>query len=501
MKTKNVYLYIFLLIFGLAATQSSYAITKKTFNFIIGVNGNFKAAMTAAANAASSSARFCIFFPDGEYNIGTLTGDSNQKTTFSTSNVSFIGQSSDKTIIFNKSIDEGISITSTLFFNKADNLYIQDLSILNKANWNQPSAYSQTGRHVAVQEQGNKIIYKNVKLLSTQDTYYTKGTRTYWENGEIDGTTDFICGEGDIFFNECLLYINKASYITSPSSTTSWGYVFLNCTIDGSVSSYQLGRSWGDAKYVYINTTMKKLPTAQAWGDLMNSVPVVFAEYNSKTASGSLIDLSQRRTSYTKDNVTVKLNSVLGATQAANYTVEKVLSGSDNWKPGELTKQISVPVVLRDGQNLKWSDNENALCWIIFKDGKFFKCVTTPTCAIDAAGKYTIRAANSMGGLGASSNVIDASVTMVTTRKKADSKPVSFYIPARKTLCIQAGDSKMLKVDISSLDGTIVLSEKFNSLSTKAGVIEIPLSGLTNGIYIVRSEFDESVKIGYMNVR
>lgn len=408
---KPKYNCIFFIVLVLSSTQALFALTKKPFDFVIGVNGNFKDAIAAAA--ASSKDRFYLFFPDGEYDIGTLTGNSNQMTTFSISNVSLIGQSADKTIIFNKSINEGISITSTLYFNKADNLYLQDLSILNKANWNQPSTYSQTGRHVAVMEQGNKIIYKNVKLLSTQDTYYTKGTRTYWENGEIHGTTDFICGGGDVFFNKVLLYINKVSYITAPATSSNWGYVFVNCTIDGSVNSYQLGRPWNNSpRCVFINTTMIKQPTSQAWGDPMNVVPSLFAEYNSKTASGTLIDLSGRRTTYTKNGTTVNLNPVLSASQAANYTVENVLSGSDNWKPASLTKQLNAPIVSLEGSTLRWNDDEDAMCWVVFKNNLFFKCVTAAQCDIDSKAKYTVRAANSMGGLGASSNVIDASVTL-----------------------------------------------------------------------------------------
>lgn len=403
--------YAYIIALVLTLTQALFAVTKRPFNFVIGVNGNFKEAMAAAA--ASSAERFYLFFPDGEYDIGTLTGNSNQMTTFSVSNVSFIGQSADKTVIFNKSIDEGISITSTLHFNKANNLYLQDLTILNKANWNQPSTYSQTGRHVAVMEQGNKIIYKNVKLLSTQDTYYTKGTRTYWENGEIHGTTDFICGGGDIFFNEVLLYINKVSYITAPATSSDWGYVFMNCTIDGSVDSYQLGRPWNNSpKCVFINTTMKKLPSSAAWGDPMNVVPSLFAEYNSKTASGTLVDLSGRRTTYTKNGTTVKLNPVLSASEVEKYTVENVLGGSDNWRPVKLTEQVNAPVVTMDGSTLKWNDDENAMCWVVFKNDAFYKCVTAAQCDIDSKAKYSVRAANSMGGLGASSNTIDVSVTL-----------------------------------------------------------------------------------------
>ncbi|MBN1309740.1 MAG: hypothetical protein JXA18_17600, partial [Chitinispirillaceae bacterium] len=307
--------------FIVVATQSANAVTKKTFDFVMGVDGDFKAAATAAAKAASGN-RFHMFFPNGEYNIGALTGNSNQMTTFTSSNVSFIGQSADSTVIFNKSINEGISITSTLYFSNANNLYLQDLTILNKANYGDPSTYSVTGRHVAVMEQGNNIIYKNVKLLSTQDTYYTKGNRTYWETSEIHGTTDFICGGGDILFNECLIIINKDSYVTAPATSTSWGYIFLNCTIDGTVNSYKLGRAWNNApRCVYINTVMKKLPSAAAWGDPMNVVPSLFAEYNSMKADSSPVDLSGRRTTYSKDGTTVTINPVLSADQAAKYTV------------------------------------------------------------------------------------------------------------------------------------------------------------------------------------
>src|SRR3569833_1785339 len=104
-----------LLAMGLAAAECGHALTKKKFDFIVGVDGDFKAGMAAAAKGASSSNRFILFFPDGEYNIGGLTGDANQKTTFPTSNVSFFGQSEDKTIVYNKSKNEGISITATLF--------------------------------------------------------------------------------------------------------------------------------------------------------------------------------------------------------------------------------------------------------------------------------------------------------------------------------------------------------------------------------------------------
>lgn len=385
-----------------------HALTKKKFDFVVGVNGDFKAAMAAAASGASASKRFVIFFPDGEYNIGGLTGNANQMTTFATSNVSFIGQSEDKTVVFNKSQQEGISITATLYFNKADDIYFQDLTVMNRANYGNAATYNETGRHVAVMEQGNRFVYKNVRLLSTQDTYYTKGTRTYWENGQIHGTTDFICGDGDVFFNRVLLYEMKKSAITAPSTTTDWGYVFKDCIIDGDVSEYNLGRSWNNARAVFLNTTLKKLPSAAGWGDPMNSNPVVFAEYKSVTSTGALVDLSKRRKSYA-EGATATLNPVLSDAEAAKYTVANVLGGGDNWQPQYLAEQIPAPVVNQNGSKLSWDGNTDALCWVVFKNGKYLANVAVNNYDASAAANgdlLTVRAANAMGGLGAASNAV-----------------------------------------------------------------------------------------------
>lgn len=401
-----------ILIALLSVVHSSMAITKKKYDFVVGVNGDFKAAMAAAATKASASNRFYIFFPDGEYNIGALTGNVNQKTVFPTSNVSLIGQSTEKTVIFNKSIQEGIDTTATLNFKNADNIYLQDLTVFNKANYGNTASYNETGRHVAIQEQGKKFIYKNVKLLSTQDTYYSKGTKTYWENGEIHGTTDFICGSGDVYFNTCKIFALKKSALTAASSTSNtYGYVFNNCTIDGNAAAagYTLGRSWNDARTVFIGTTMKLLPTDAGWGDPMNSVPKVFAEYQSKNSAGGLVDLSKRRTSYTKNSTTVTLNPRLTEAQATQYTVDAVLGGTDNWQPQSLTVQVPAPLIRLEGSSLKWEDHASALNWVVFKNGKYLANVITNSHEIAnlASGDVlTVRAANAMGGLGAPSNAV-----------------------------------------------------------------------------------------------
>lgn len=434
----------FILCAGLGLAISASAIEKRNLDFVIGVNGDFKAAMNAAKSAKTSTSKhFIIFFPDGQYNIGSLTGDNNQMTVFPTSNVSIVGQSANNTVIYNKSINEGISVSATIQF-KANDIYMQDMSIMNKAIYGNEANCGSACRHDALMTVGDRHIYKNVKLLAGQDTYYTKLSggkgRTYWEGGQIEGTVDFICGDGDVFFEGTKLIMRRSGgYITAAATTAQWGYVFNNTTIEVSNSSYNktfyLGRSWKSAKTVFLNTTMKAEPRAEGWGPNMNSAPQVFGEYNSKNASGGAINTSKRKTYFdgSKDGSTATLKTVWNASDAAKYTLSNVLKGSDNWAPNTLTTQVSAPKISQDGAEIVWANDDNALCWVVFVNGKYKTNVTKPVFSLNGiatGSKITVRAANSMGGLGASSNevaTLDANVTYygISLKQTAGGKATS----------------------------------------------------------------------------
>lgn len=405
------------LIFGIATgfATDTFAVTKKKIDFVVGVDGDFKQAIAAASAAApSESNRFVIFFPDGEYDLTKLTADRHGKTTVSTSFISLIGQTRDKAIISNKTDTESIGHTATLYFPKNYGMYMQDLTIQNKSTY----CTSGTCREVTIQQnEGDKFIFKNVKLVSGQDTYYTKKGRTYWEGGEIQGTVDFICGGGDVFFEGTNLVMTRnGGYITASQDPGTYGYVFNNSKINVSNGSFNgsfyLGRSWGAAKVVFLNTTMYAQPTAEGWGPDMNSAPVVFGEYNSKNGNGGAVDVSRRKTYFNggKNSSTARtLKTVWDASDAAKYTLANVLGGSDNWEPNKLTQQVSAPKISQEGGDIIWADDENARCWVVFVNGKYKGSTATnsyPVDGIAAGSKVTVRAANSMGGLGGYSNEI-----------------------------------------------------------------------------------------------
>ncbi|SHK63045.1 pectinesterase family protein [Fibrobacter sp. UWEL] len=414
------------LVFGLAAgfAADAFAVTKKKFDFVVGVDGDFKAAVAAAAAAnPSESNRFVIFFPEGEYNITNLTGDSNGKSTFSTSYVSFVGQTRDKTTISNTTTTEGISVTATLYFPKNNGMYMQDLTIENKSS----AASATAARQVTIQQNsGDKFIYKNVRLVSGQDTYYTKSGRAYWEGGEIQGTVDYICGGGDVWFEGTNLVTKRnGGYITASQNPGDWGYIFNNTTLNatnGAGGTFYLGRSWGKAKVVFLNTTMYAQPTAAGWGPDMNSAPVVFGEYNSKNGNGGAVNTSQRKTYFSggKDGSTASLKTVWSASDASKYTLANVMGGSDGWAPNKLTVQMSAPKISQEGSEIVWANDENARCWAVFVNGKFKTSVASNSFDLNGVAvgsKVTVRAANSMGGLGATSNEVATVESNVTYYK------------------------------------------------------------------------------------
>ena len=416
-----------------ALASTSFAVEKRKIDFVVGVDGDFKAAIAAAGSSgASASKQFVIFLPDGEYELTKLTADSHGKTTVSASFVSIIGQSLEKTVISNKTDTESIGHTATLYFTKNNGVYMQDITLQNKSSFCGQNAC----RQVALQQnEGDKFIFKNVRLLSGQDTYYSKKGRTYWEGGEIDGTVDFICGGGNVFFEGTkLVMTRKGGYITASQSDSDWGYVFNNAIIDVSDNSFNktfyLGRSWARAKTVFLNTIMKAEPTAEGWGPDMNSAPQVFGEYNSKNANGGAVNTSQRKTYFNggKDGSTATtLKTVWDANDAAKYTLSNVLKGSDNWDPTKLTAQVNAPKIAQEGAEITWNNDDNARCWVIFVNGKYKANVITPSFSLDGiatGSKITVRAANSMGGLGASSNEVTTLDATATYYKVSLNEPV-----------------------------------------------------------------------------
>ncbi len=348
-----------------------------------------------ALQAASGSSRFRIFVHNGRYDLG------NACLTNVKGNISLIGESMDNTIIVNKAEQESINATATLLIS-GNNVYLQDITLKNEY----PYANT-TGRAVCLQDKGNKTISKRVKLLSYQDTYYSNNSngRFYWEDSELHGVVDFLCGGGDVYYNRCNIVVETrgGDVIAAPNGQLKYGYVFLDCEINGEDAEngkFYLGRPWGEGcRAQYINTRMNILPYGTGWTEMSGHAPSVFAEYNSTDKNGNVIDLSNRKLTFEGGS---QASAVLSEEQVAELSIANVMGGNDGWNPQLATEQAPTPAnVTLSGNNLSWTGSDYVLCWAVCKDGKVVAFTTTPEFTVDdTSASYSVRAANEMGGLG-----------------------------------------------------------------------------------------------------
>lgn len=416
-------------------TKTKPAVTKALYDFIVPTDGDFKAALDAAAKRTDTSKRFRIFIKQGDYKIpadekSKVTGSdgksyANPTTYMNTPNVSIIGESMDNTSLTNTipnsgqsaNVLEGIGKGDVLCLQKgATNTYFQDLKMYS-------SMGDAKGRDIVLNDQSNKTICKNVNLWAYQDTYVSNNQngKFYFEDGILRGRTDYLCGKGDVYYNNVELWIcEKGGYLAVPSQPKKYGYIFKDCTIKDATEAkdlngnYTLGRPWGKGTPIalYIDTKMEAIPSAAGWNEMSGGYPKRFAEYNSYTSTGSIVDLKDRKKVYDAydskngDNYVNRRNETAGdpiltAEEAATYTIETVMGQDDDWDPTAATEQASAPTNVKlNGTTLAWDNNDYALLWAVCKNGKVVDFTITPSYIVDdASATWSVRAANEMGGL------------------------------------------------------------------------------------------------------
>ena len=430
-------------------TMAKPTVQKALYDFIVPDNGSFKEALAAATARTDQSKRFRIFVRQGDYIIPAnqdVKVDGNDgkqypdpKTSFGSPNVSIIGEGMDVTSIANQMPNdlsenpdagkggvanplEGIRTSGVLYLTSgAQNTYFQDITLKT----NTPDG---TGRNVVLVDGGNKTICKDVCLWAYQDTYVSDNSRNfyYFEGGLLRGRTDFLCGSGDVFYNQVTLQMcEKGGYIAVPRDNVQYGYVFKDCTIKGETAdvngNYYLGRPWTKgAEVYYIDTRMEAIPYAEGWANMSSDGCTRMCEWNSTSANGNPIDLTGRTT-------------VLGGnpnnpwmTEAEAQEIGNMANMFGDWDPRLATEQAPVPTGLElTGTTLSWDDNDYTLCWAVVKDGRVVSFTTEPQYTVDdASANWAVRAANEMGGLSAPADLSTATAVQSVVLPESSSAAV-----------------------------------------------------------------------------
>ena len=387
------------------------------FNAIVAPDNNLPSGLPAgiqtfatiseAVSAAEQSASEAT-----PYYICILAGTYREHVEINKPYIHLTGQDRDAVIITdNKTKDDNGNLgkTATVFVN-ASHVSLDNLTIRN--------TYGAGKQALALYTLGDRITVTQCRLEGWQDTYRTgkSGQRHLVRECYISGTTDFIYNAGEVFFDrDTLALTNLTNVIVAPTHINpQWGYVFQDAFItkaatNGSQTSVttDLGRPWGDTPMVsFINTRLaeKVSINAAGWRD-MGGLPVQMAEYNTRDAQGQSVDLSRRKTIFTDDNgKTATSKAVMTEAEAAQYTIQNVLSGNDAWDADEEGSILQAPALQIDGKRMTWSDNTGkAVCYLVIANGTV-TLTTEEAATITADGDVCVRSVSQNGVLGRCAN-------------------------------------------------------------------------------------------------
>ena len=340
MRNKNMkHLKLITALLPLLLPTSLFAVT----TVVVGTGSGDYTTLQAAVNALPSTG--------GEIEIeaGTYKG----QTTITKPNIWLIGEgsSASATVLADNLSAAGTGsdqASSTLIVTTtATGFYAQNLSIEN--------TYGTGSQAVALFLEADESVLRSVNITGNQDTLYlgslgcTSSTctpaRQYFYDSYVQGNVDFIFGDGAAVFDSCTLQINENGSLSGEATLTAQnrhftnylsGFVFWNSTIRSQSSSQTndyLGRPWSSLAYVVsINSDLTAPINNAGWiewepGTTNYLSTAYYGEYDS-TGAGAVGYADKERESHA---------IYLTSTQAATYTPDTFLAGSNKWDPTSVT--------------------------------------------------------------------------------------------------------------------------------------------------------------------
>lgn len=204
---------------------------------------------------------------------------------------------------------------------EANDITFRNITIENNA--------ARLGQAVALHTEGDRLVFVNCRFIGHQDTVYTgmPGTRIYFRDCYICGTTDFIFGPSTAWFEQCTIHCLSNSYITAASTPKDvpYGYIFNRCrvTVADGVEKEYLGRPWRDYGYtLFMNCELPAQIRPEGWHHWQKEREQT-ARYLEYQNTGAGANRSQR----------VAWSRELTKKEAAQITPENVFRQETTWIP------------------------------------------------------------------------------------------------------------------------------------------------------------------------
>lgn len=202
---------------------------------------------------------------------------------------------------------------------KANDISVENITIEN--------SFGVGSQAVALLAQGQRLQFRNCRLLGHQDTLYTHSGTQYYRNCHIQGTVDFIFGAATaVFDNNTIHSVGGGSALTAPSTDQAvpYGLVFLGGKVTAASSvakgSVALGRNWRPyGAATYIRTELGQHISAVGWVKMSENT-LDTARFSEYLTTGAGANPSAR----------APQSKQLTAAQAATYTISNIFG---SWTP------------------------------------------------------------------------------------------------------------------------------------------------------------------------
>jgi len=208
--------------------------------------------------------------------------------------------------------------TPTLFID-ADDFTVENMTVQNDAG--------PVGQALAVAVNGDRVLFRNCRLLGHQDTVFLNRGRQYVSNCVIEGTIDFLFGGATAWFEGCDIRALASSFITATSTPpeAAFGFVFDHCRVSvAEGETTYLGRPWRDhAATLFMRCELGEGLRAEGWDDWDKPWRRGTARYLEYRNTGPGADRSGR----------VPWARELTPNEADLITPAAVLRGCDGWDP------------------------------------------------------------------------------------------------------------------------------------------------------------------------
>ncbi|KAH7279426.1 hypothetical protein KP509_37G019200 [Ceratopteris richardii] len=184
--------------------------------------------------------------------------------------------------------DTATSATSTFLSASisVDAQYFVAMNITFQNSAPEPTPGAEGEQAVALRISGDNAVFYGCGFIGFQDTLYDQKGEHYFRDCYIEGSIDFVFGNGRSMYEGCELHVvASGGFLTAQKrarETSDSGFVFLNCTISGTDVVY-LGRAWGRySRVVFIYTYMGDIIKPEGWhnwGDPRRNATVYYGQY------------------------------------------------------------------------------------------------------------------------------------------------------------------------------------------------------------------------------